>query len=137
MDSLKFVCSWKGNIQGAKLSVRVDGIQLEGCTFDGTRLSENQRDSPSFSQIPPCVVAWIPKVGALSYHRDLQYSTAKIIKWKFYAFAVMYISTRNHARPIFHLSLICFRVVDRTHRNHTELATASRFRCTRATLAIA
>ena len=62
MDSLKFVCSWKGNIQGAKLCVRVDGIQLEGCTFDGTRLSENQRDSPSFSQIPPCVVAWIPKV---------------------------------------------------------------------------
>lgn len=61
MDSLKFVCSWKGNIQGAKVAVKVDGIQLEGCAFNGSQLSENQRDSPSFSQIPPCVVAWIPK----------------------------------------------------------------------------
>ena len=32
---------------------------MEGCSFDGARLSENQRDSPSISAIPPCSVAWI------------------------------------------------------------------------------
>ncbi|XP_064610087.1 cytoplasmic dynein 2 heavy chain 1-like isoform X3 [Liolophura sinensis] len=61
MDSLKFTCSWKGSIQGTKISVRIGGLQLEGCSFDGSRLSENQRDSPSVAAIPPCVVAWVPK----------------------------------------------------------------------------
>lgn len=59
MDSLKFCCSWKGSLQGAKFNVKIGGLQLEGCSFDGTRLSENQRDSPSISAIPPCMVAWI------------------------------------------------------------------------------
>ncbi|XP_053400577.1 cytoplasmic dynein 2 heavy chain 1-like [Mercenaria mercenaria] len=59
MDSLKFCCSWKGSLQGAKFNVKIGGLQLEGCSFDGTRLSENQRDSPSISGIPPCMVAWI------------------------------------------------------------------------------
>lgn len=62
MDSLKFACSWKGSISGARVSIRVGRIQLEGCSFDGQRLSENQRDSPSFSEIPACTMAWIPKV---------------------------------------------------------------------------
>ena len=65
MDGLKFTCSWKGNIPGAKVVVKIGGIQLEGCTFDGSRLSENQRDTPISSSIPPCVVAWIPKVKCL------------------------------------------------------------------------
>ncbi|KAK7096855.1 hypothetical protein V1264_003902 [Littorina saxatilis] len=61
MDSLKFVSSWRGGIQGAKLPIKLGGIQLEGCSFDGTRLSENQHDSPSVSAIPPCAVAWVAK----------------------------------------------------------------------------
>ena len=62
MDSLKFGCSWKGSIAGARQSVKIGGLQLEGCVFDGNRLSENQRDSPIVSSIPSCVMAWIPKV---------------------------------------------------------------------------
>ena len=63
MDSLKFGASWKGSIQGAKAMVKLGGLLMEGCSFDGARLSENQRDSPSVSGIPPCVVGWIPKVS--------------------------------------------------------------------------
>ena len=66
MDNLKFVSSWRGGIQGSKLPIKLGGIQLEGCSFDGTRLSENQHDSPSVSAIPPCVVAWVTKVTHLS-----------------------------------------------------------------------
>lgn len=62
MDNLKFIASWKGKLQGAGSSITLGGLQLEGCTFDGTRLSENQRDSPSVSGIPPCQVAWVSKV---------------------------------------------------------------------------
>ncbi len=83
MDSLKFVCAWKGSaIPGAKIavkvmilqctvyntvlmnamsSVQIGGLQLEGCSFDGSRLIENQRDSPSVSTVPSCTVAWVAK----------------------------------------------------------------------------
>ncbi len=62
MDSLKFACNWKGGVQGAKIPIRIGGLQLEGCVFDGSRLSENQRDSPIVSACPTCTVAWIAKV---------------------------------------------------------------------------
>jgi len=62
MDSLKFACSWSSSVSGARIGVKIGKLQLEGCSFDGSRLSENMRDSPSISEIPPCVVAWIPKV---------------------------------------------------------------------------
>uniref|UniRef100_W5K866 Cytoplasmic dynein 2 heavy chain 1 n=1 Tax=Astyanax mexicanus TaxID=7994 RepID=W5K866_ASTMX len=61
MDSLKFVASWKGQITGSKLQVKVGGLQVEGCTFDGNRLSENQHDSPSVCAVPACYMAWIPQ----------------------------------------------------------------------------
>ena len=62
MDSLKFSSSWSGGISGAQCSVKLGGIQLEGCTFDGTRLAENQQDSAIISTVPNCHVAWVPKV---------------------------------------------------------------------------
>ncbi|XP_070553238.1 cytoplasmic dynein 2 heavy chain 1-like isoform X2 [Ptychodera flava] len=61
MDSLKFACTWQGSISSAKTQVKIAGLQLEGCTFDGRHLSENQRDSASVSAIPACTVAWIMK----------------------------------------------------------------------------
>ncbi|XP_029026743.1 cytoplasmic dynein 2 heavy chain 1 isoform X2 [Betta splendens] len=61
MDSLVFVSSWRSSIEQAKLQVKVGGLQLEGCSFDGLRLSENQHDSPSVSAVPPCFMAWVPQ----------------------------------------------------------------------------
>ena len=40
---------------------QVCGLLLEGCSFDGSRLLENQRDSLSVSIVPPCSVAWVTK----------------------------------------------------------------------------
>ncbi len=67
MDSLKFSCNWRGSVQGAKIPIKLGGLQLEGCVFDGSRLSENQRDSPIVSSLPTCNVAWINKVGNFTY----------------------------------------------------------------------
>nr|XP_023648221.1 cytoplasmic dynein 2 heavy chain 1 isoform X1 [Paramormyrops kingsleyae]XP_023648222.1 cytoplasmic dynein 2 heavy chain 1 isoform X1 [Paramormyrops kingsleyae] len=67
MDSLKFVTSWKIRIPGANLQVKVDGLKLEGCSFDGTQLSENQHDSPSVSAVPSCCMAWIPQSASACY----------------------------------------------------------------------
>ena len=71
MDRLKFACSWKGNVQGARTMVKLGGLMLDGCTFDGSRLSENQRDFPGVASIPPCVNSWIPKVGLAHDHLGL------------------------------------------------------------------
>ncbi|XP_028975291.2 cytoplasmic dynein 2 heavy chain 1 isoform X3 [Esox lucius] len=67
MDSLKFVTSWKTPVAEAKLQVKVGGLQLEGCSFDGTRLSENQHDSPTVSAVPVCYMAWIAQNSQISY----------------------------------------------------------------------
>ena len=43
-------------------------MQLEGCSFDSSRLLENQRDSPSVTVIPPCTVAWVTKETTPPYN---------------------------------------------------------------------
>lgn len=43
------------------ISSQISELQLEGCSFDGSQLLENQRDSPSVMTIPPCTVAWVTK----------------------------------------------------------------------------
>ncbi|XP_059389922.1 dynein cytoplasmic 2 heavy chain 1 isoform X3 [Carassius carassius] len=70
MDSLKFVTSWRGQIAEAKLQVKVGGLQLEGCVFDGKRLAESHHDSPSVSAVPACYMAWIPQSAMGSYSPD-------------------------------------------------------------------
>ena len=47
---------------------QISGLQLEGCSFDGTRLLENQRDSLSVTTIPPCTVAWVAKDSPPPYN---------------------------------------------------------------------
>ncbi|KAM9317805.1 cytoplasmic dynein 2 heavy chain 1 [Pholidichthys leucotaenia] len=61
MDSLVFVSSWRSPVAQAKLQVKVGGLQLEGCSFDGAHLCENRHDSPSVSAVPPCYMAWVPQ----------------------------------------------------------------------------
>ncbi|XP_008581746.1 PREDICTED: cytoplasmic dynein 2 heavy chain 1-like, partial [Galeopterus variegatus] len=70
VDSLKFVASWKGRLQEAKLQIKISGLFLEGCSFDGNRLSENQHDSPSVSSVLPCFMGWIPQDAYGPYSPD-------------------------------------------------------------------
>ncbi|XP_072467338.1 cytoplasmic dynein 2 heavy chain 1 isoform X1 [Notamacropus eugenii] len=70
VDSLKFVASWKGRLPEAKLQVKISGLLLEGCSFDGNRLSENQHDSPSVSSILPCYMSWIQQDAYGPYSSD-------------------------------------------------------------------
>eukprot|EP00117_Sycon_ciliatum_P036543 scpid1236/ scgid27488/ Cytoplasmic dynein 2 heavy chain 1; Dynein heavy chain isotype 1B len=63
MDGLKFVCWWKGNnyTLSHQLTISVGELYLEGCTFDGKRLLENERNSPTVAAIPACNMAWVQK----------------------------------------------------------------------------
>lgn len=60
MDTLKFVCSWQQPVPGAHNSVRIGGLLLEGCTFDGHTLSNNRSDSATVCNLPPAYISWIP-----------------------------------------------------------------------------
>ncbi|KAM8977653.1 cytoplasmic dynein 2 heavy chain 1 [Pelodytes ibericus] len=70
MDHLRFVASWKGRIQDAKLQVKISGLHLEGCSFNGSSLSKNQHDSPSVSMVPSCHMAWISQQSLSTYSPD-------------------------------------------------------------------
>lgn len=67
MDNLKLVASWKGQIQGASLHMKLGGLRVEGCVFDGKRLVENQRNSPSLSSVPDFLIAWLPNNASEPY----------------------------------------------------------------------
>ena len=84
MDSLKFSCNWRGSVQGAKIPIKLGGLQLEGCVFDGNRLMENQRDSPIVSAIPACTVGWVSKVMDSTLHLKFLYyiHTARDRDWQ-------------------------------------------------------
>ena len=61
IDSLKFVCAWQpGALDSAALSCRLTGLYLQGCLFDGRRLSPTERTSSSICEVPECTVAWLP-----------------------------------------------------------------------------
>ncbi|KAM7314227.1 putative cytoplasmic dynein heavy chain, partial [Ixodes scapularis] len=67
VDGLHFVTSWKGGIAGATLTVTLSGLQLEGCSFDGSRLAQCRHNSPSVSSVPACLAAWLPKSSPAPY----------------------------------------------------------------------
>lgn len=67
MDSLKLVCSFSGPLRGVVLNVKVTGFQLEGCGFDGSKLSECEENSPSVISLPPCYIGWIQKDASMPY----------------------------------------------------------------------
>ncbi|CAK8696967.1 unnamed protein product [Clavelina lepadiformis] len=70
MDELKFTCSWKGQISGSNCNVKIGNLLLEGCSFDGMRLSESQRNSATVSAVPPFYVAWIAKDATSPYNSN-------------------------------------------------------------------
>ena len=64
MSSLQLASSWsRSGVSGARTSIKVSGLQIEGATFDGSRLTENSHDSPSFQAAPVCTLAWVPDQG--------------------------------------------------------------------------
>jgi dynein heavy chain 2 len=67
MDTLVLNTSWSGEVKhGKNISIKITGLQLEGCSFDSGRLSESAPDSPSVTSFPSCYIAWIPRVNFLS-----------------------------------------------------------------------
>ncbi|KAJ3042257.1 Cytoplasmic dynein 2 heavy chain 1 [Rhizophlyctis rosea] len=66
MDSLKLVSTWSAQeLSSAALKVSVEGLFLQGCNFDGARLSEAGPDDPVSVTVPTCHLAWLPMTFTL------------------------------------------------------------------------
>jgi dynein heavy chain 2 len=70
MDELKLVCSWNGPIRNAQFNVKIGGLQLEGCNFNGTKLMECDENSPGIVSLPECYISWIPKSSKMPYDEN-------------------------------------------------------------------
>ncbi|UJR10563.1 hypothetical protein I4U23_014763 [Adineta vaga] len=71
MDTLVLNTSWSGEVKhGKNISIKITGLQLEGCSFDGGRLHESAPDSPSVTAFPSCYIAWIPRDVAQQETRE-------------------------------------------------------------------
>ncbi|CAF2056597.1 unnamed protein product [Rotaria magnacalcarata] len=72
MDTLILNTSWSGESKhGKNVSIKISGLQLEGCSFDGGRLSESAPDSPSVTAFPSCSIAWIPRDAVQQDTREI------------------------------------------------------------------
>ena len=49
------------------LYLQIEGLLLEGCSFDGTMITENDRSSASVSNVPECSIAWIANVSVFNF----------------------------------------------------------------------
>nr|CAD7430089.1 unnamed protein product [Timema monikensis] len=71
LDELGLTSSWtKNGLPAARLPVTLAGLQLEGATFNGLRLTPNTADTPSVCAAPGCTVAWMPKGDFPVYHPE-------------------------------------------------------------------
>ncbi|KAI8824969.1 dynein heavy chain and region D6 of dynein motor-domain-containing protein [Fimicolochytrium jonesii] len=62
MDTLKLTTSWDSKqLSTSTAMISVDGLFLQGASFNGTRLSEAHAEDPTFVQVPLCNIAWVPK----------------------------------------------------------------------------
>lgn len=63
MDTLVLSTSWSGDVKhGTNVSIKISGLQLEGCSFENGRLVESLPDAPSVNAFSTCSIAWIPRV---------------------------------------------------------------------------
>jgi hypothetical protein len=63
IDSLMLCSTWTpSEISTSPIKCQIEGLMLQGCRFDGTRLTELTSDDPTFIPVPMCHIAWMPNV---------------------------------------------------------------------------
>ena len=67
MDDFILVSSWnKTDLIQAPLQITVEGLHIQGCLFDGLRLSEASSNDANIMQAPIATLAWVPKVLSIA-----------------------------------------------------------------------
>ena len=75
---LHFICQWS-NEEKFDLSLKVIGLYIEGCIFDGKQITHTNFDTPITSPLPPCFIGWDNKI-----YEDSN-STSSFVSLPFYS----------------------------------------------------
>merc|ERR1711976_51170 len=70
IGSLKLVAAWNPGLVKAPVKVTVQGMLLQGCTFEGNQLSRLRQDSGLFLPLPDVTLAYIPEDHPEPYNRN-------------------------------------------------------------------
>jgi len=72
IDELKLVVTWSNLLlpKNTKLTVTVEGMYMQGCTFVDSVLGKLAPDAPSMSLMPPVTLAYIRKSDPEPYPDD-------------------------------------------------------------------
>ncbi|KAI8844037.1 dynein heavy chain and region D6 of dynein motor-domain-containing protein [Chytriomyces cf. hyalinus JEL632] len=72
MDDFVLFSTWKkAELAQAALPIAVEGLLLQGCTMDGSRLIEATAEDASFAAVPTVYIAWMPKNFVLPSRMDI------------------------------------------------------------------
>ncbi|TPX45912.1 hypothetical protein SeLEV6574_g03556 [Synchytrium endobioticum] len=61
IDTLRLVSLWNIPTRSDSPGVIIDGLFLQGCRFDGSRLSECHAEDPSLAPAPQAYLCWLPR----------------------------------------------------------------------------
>ncbi|ESN99131.1 hypothetical protein HELRODRAFT_66985, partial [Helobdella robusta] len=74
IDNVCMECSWHQGNKSGNRTLKLKGLKLEGCNFDGNKLTEKRGHEPVYSEVPECHISWTIKKTAnydLDYHNRL------------------------------------------------------------------
>lgn len=70
IDELKLVSSFDSSKLDKGSSIQLESLYLQGCAFDGTKLSDIKGQQAEIMQLPPCSIAWIQEKSPDPYPSD-------------------------------------------------------------------
>ena len=63
MDDFILMSYWsKSDVSSHPVYIAVEGLLVQGCQFDGLRLTEVSPEDPNLTPVPTSYLAWVPKV---------------------------------------------------------------------------
>jgi dynein heavy chain 2 len=62
IDELKLVSSFENNKIDQQTAIKIEGMWLQGCGFDGRKTTDNSADQSSeLIALPVCYMGWLPQ----------------------------------------------------------------------------
>lgn len=77
MDLLVLMPLWSASPHHVHTQIRIEGLLMQGASFDGTQLVQLGSNDDIYSEVPPFQLGWIKKdsLSVKNYHKVPLYST--------------------------------------------------------------
>ena len=69
IDMLQLVSKWSNMPRADAFGVLVEGLFIQGCRFDGLRISECRAEDSSLAGAPQTYLCWLPQVSVVVHEK--------------------------------------------------------------------